>query len=174
MRRQILKARVRSNLVVMSTPSIDDHFRINPALEPLHRKTFVAELAVERLVGAVLPRLSRFAERRIDVLSRKPSQHRFRDELWPIIRSQHLGRTMNADQFGEHLDDAPRSDAARHIDGETLPSVLIDHRQALQLLAVGTGVKDEVVRPDPVLGRGRYRPRPRTGNASSRPSLRHL
>jgi len=158
----------------MPTPTINDHIRIDSVFEPLHRKTFISELAVERLVGSVLSRLSGFDERRVDVLSGKPFQHRFRDELWPMIRSQYLRRTVNADQLGEHVDDTARSDAARNIDGQTLSGVLIDHRQTLQLLPVGTSVKHEVVSPDPVLGRGRYRPQPRTGDASSRPFLRHL
>src|SRR5437763_8819871 len=40
----------------------------------------------------------------------------------------------------------------------TLPGVLIDHRQALQLLAIGTGVEQEVVCPDLVRFRRRQRP----------------
>ena len=59
---------MRSNLVVMPTPIIDDHLRIDSVFEPLHRKTFISELAVERLVGSVLSRLSGFDERRVDVL----------------------------------------------------------------------------------------------------------
>ena len=81
---------------------------------------------------------------------------------------------MNADELREHFDHSGRSNAACHIDRQTFTGVLIDHRQTLQLLPVGTGVKHEVVRPDPVLGRGRYRPRPRTGETAARSLLRHL
>ena len=42
------------------------------------------------------------------------------------------------------------------------------------MLPVGTGIEHEVVRPDSVLGRSRYRSRPRTGEAPARPLLRHL
>ena len=66
---------MRSNLVVMPTPCFDDDLRIDPVSEPLHRKTFVAELAVERFVGSVLPRLAGFDECRIDLLLGQPFQN---------------------------------------------------------------------------------------------------
>jgi hypothetical protein len=158
----------------MLTPSFGDHLRMDSVFEPVHRETFITELAVERLIRSVLPRFTGFDERRIDVLFGQPLQHRFRNELGSMIRSQYLRSPVNADQFGEYLDDTARADTPRHVDGQRLSGVLVDHRQTLQLLPIGASVKYEVVSPDPVLGHGRYRPRPRTADTSSRPFLRHL
>jgi hypothetical protein len=95
----------------MPTPSVNDHLRIDSVFEPLHRKTFIAELAVERLVRSILPRFTGFDERRVDVDFGQPLQHRFRNELRSMIRPQYLRSTVNADQFGEYLDDTARADA---------------------------------------------------------------
>jgi hypothetical protein len=46
---------------------------------------------------------------------------------------------MNADQLAQHFYDSSRADAACHIDRQTFVRKLIDHRQTLQLLAVGAG-----------------------------------
>jgi len=165
---------MRSNLVVMPTPRLDNDLRIDSVSEPLHRQALIAELAVERLIGSVLPRLARLNERSVDILFGEPSEDRLGDELRSVIRSKYLRCAVNADELREHFDHSGRSNAACHIDRQTFTGVLIDHRQTLQLLPVGTGVKHEVVRPDPVLGCGRYRPRPRTGETAARSLLRHL
>ena len=47
-----------SHLVVVPSPALDHDLRINSIAKPLHRKTLIAEFAVERLIGAVLPGLS--------------------------------------------------------------------------------------------------------------------
>ena len=85
---------MRSDLVVMPTPCFDGDFRIDSVSEPLHRKTFVAELTVERFGGSVLPRLARFHERGVDVFLGEPSEDRFGDELWAVIRPKCFGCTM--------------------------------------------------------------------------------
>ena len=117
---------------------------------------FNLELAVERPFGSGLPRFTGFDERRVDILLGKLGQYRVRDVLRSMIRSQFLRSTVNADQFGEHLDDAIRAKTLQNVDSEALSGVLIDHRQTLQLLPIGASVKHEVVRPDPVVGRGRF------------------
>ncbi len=56
---------------------------------------------------------------------------------------------MEDHQPRQHVDDAPGSDRARDVDGQALAGVLIDDRQALDLLALGGGVEDEVLGPTP-------------------------
>lgn len=43
------------NLVLVPPPVLDDDLRIDAIAKPLHRQTIIAELAVEGLVGTVLP-----------------------------------------------------------------------------------------------------------------------
>ena len=49
--------------------------------EPLQREMLVAQLAVEGFVGAVLPRLARVDERRLDLRASGASGESRRDEL---------------------------------------------------------------------------------------------
>lgn len=158
----------------MPTPRRGDDLRIDSVSEPRHRLALVPELAVEGLIGSGLLRLARFDERGIDVLLGEPSEDRFGDELWAVAILKELRCTMNADELQEHFDHSDRSSAASHIELQTFLGVLVDHRHTLQLLPVGTGVKQKVVRPDSALGRSRYRPRPRTGETAPPPLFWHL
>ena len=49
---------MRSNLVVLNPELVDDDLRIDSVFEPPHTQALVAELAVERLIQSVLPRLA--------------------------------------------------------------------------------------------------------------------
>ena len=62
---------------------------------------------------------------------------------------------MSADEPRQHLDDVPRANAARDLDGEALAGLLVDDGQTLQLLAVGAMVVDEVIGPH-VIGYRRW------------------
>lgn len=53
----VVQARVRSHLVVVAAPLLDDHARLEPGAKPLQAQALVAQAAVEALVGAVLPGL---------------------------------------------------------------------------------------------------------------------
>lgn len=57
-RGQVLQAAVRPDLVVVLTPGLDDDLGLATRAEPLDGQALVAKLAVEALVGAVLPRLA--------------------------------------------------------------------------------------------------------------------
>src|SRR5258706_1234298 len=85
-----------------------------------------------------------------------------------------LGAAMNADQLAQHLDHASRADAARHIDRQALVCELIDYRQSLQLLAIGTGIEHEVIGPHLAHGRCGQRPWAASRYASPWPFSRHL
>ena len=145
----------------MPTPVLNHDLRLRPVPEPLQTQTLVAELPVERLVHAVLPRLARVDVRRIDVRCRQPFEHGFRHELGAVVRAQVPRRAMLADQLRQHLNDPAGADAAGNVDRERRRGMLVDDRQALQLLAVGAGVVHEVVRPNMVLRSRRLRSRPR-------------
>ena len=72
---------MRPDLVVVPTPVLDHDLRIDTITKPLHRQALVAELAVEGFVGAVLPRLARVDQRRLDLLVSEPAQNRARQGI---------------------------------------------------------------------------------------------
>jgi hypothetical protein len=54
-RRSVAQGAVRPDLVVVASPSLDQHFRLLQRVEGLGVEKLVPELAVEALVVAVLP-----------------------------------------------------------------------------------------------------------------------
>ena len=66
------------------------------------------------------------------------------------------------------------TDAARHINRETLAGVLIDHREAFQRLPVGAGIEDEVIGPHLIRATCRQRPGAARCHAAPRALFRHL
>src|SRR6185437_8311952 len=153
---------------------LDQDLRIYPVLEPLHVQTLVPEFAVEGLVHAIQPRLSWIDERRVDVQRREPLEDRPGDEFRAIITPEVSGRSVHAHQLGENLDDPRGADAAGDIDGQTLSRILIDHRQALQLLTIGTGIEHEIICPQISRACCRQRARAARRNTSPRPPSRDL
>lgn len=81
---------------------------------------------------------------------------------------------MKADQLGQNFDDTSGTNRSGHVDCQTFTRVLIDHRQTLLLLAVGTRVEYEIVRPDVSCRRRRLRPRAMDRHASTGSLARHL
>jgi len=65
-----------------------------------------------------------------------------------MIASQHHRAATLLDQLLEHLDKTLASDRTGHIDMQTLFGELVNHRQALEFVAIGTAIKNKVIRPD--------------------------
>jgi hypothetical protein len=55
---------MRSYCVVETPPLLDDVRRVDPMSKPFQAQPLIPELAVERFVGAILPRLPGIIERR--------------------------------------------------------------------------------------------------------------
>lgn len=66
-----------------------------------------------------------------------------------IVAAQHPWRTMQADRPAQHVNHLLGSDAARDINDQTFTCVLLNDRQALQLLLIGAGVRPRFWRPPP-------------------------
>ena len=82
-----------SNLVVLTPERLDKNFRIHSVLEPVHRQTFIAKLAIKRFIQAILPRLARVNAGSVDLCLTKPSQHRSGHELRSVV---HLEQRLAA------------------------------------------------------------------------------
>ena len=76
---------MRTHLVVLAPELLDQDLRIDSVLEPLHAETLIAELAVERLVGAILPGFAGIDEGGVDVLACEPAQNGARDEFRSVV-----------------------------------------------------------------------------------------
>ena len=66
-RGQVADAGVRAHPVVVLAPHLDDDLGFASGTEPLDAQTFIAELAVEGFVRAILPRLARIDDGGDDV-----------------------------------------------------------------------------------------------------------
>lgn len=100
-------------------------------------------------------------QRAVDPIVDHPAQDRAGNEFRAMIRAQHRRCPVQADKPAQDLDDALRSDATGDVDSQAFSGILVDDRQASELLAVGTTVEDEIVDPDRV----RLLRRDRTGLA---------
>ena len=81
----------------MAPPLFNHDPRFRAVSEVFHRQALVAKLAVETLIGTVLPRLARLRQRHLQALVRGPLQQPGRDELRAIVRTYRLdllGRTL--------------------------------------------------------------------------------
>src|SRR5260370_25697031 len=78
---------------------------------------------------------------------RSTLEARARDELGTVVGTQIERRAALADETRQYLDHAPREDAAVDFDGKAFLCPLVGDGEALQLLAAGAPVEDELVRP---------------------------
>src|ERR1700710_2724570 len=162
------------NFVVVPAPVIDHNFRFDPVSEPLHGETLVAEFAVKTFVRSVLPWLAWIDQRRLDFLRHDPLEQRGAHELGTIVAS-HISRcAVNTDQPAQPLDDPGRPDRAGNVDCQTFTRVLVNDRQTLQLVTIGTRIKDEVVAPDSIAHARCKWPGARASDTTSAPFARHL
>ncbi len=100
---------MRSDVIVVDTPVFDHHLGFDPVPEPLHGQAFVAELAVEAFVRAVLPRLAGIDQRRLDTFFAGPFEQRRTDEFRAIVNAEWLS-AIRGDELAENLDDALGTD----------------------------------------------------------------
>jgi hypothetical protein len=105
-RGSVVQAAVGAHGVVVVSPGFDDHTGFPARPEPLQGQAFVAELAVEALVGAVLPGLAGVAQRCADARLGDPFEDGVADELWAVIRAHEQGRAVLANQAREDLPSA--------------------------------------------------------------------
>jgi hypothetical protein len=174
MRRPVAKAGMRPDAVVVAAPWSDDDTGFRLGAKPLHRRSLLPQLTVEAFVRAVLPWLARLDVRCVDLGAGDSLRDGARDELRPTFRSNVLRRAVLADRPAQRFDDPCGANGAGYVDSEALPGVLVDDRQALQLLTIGTGAEDEVTGLGLVAHAGRQWPGTRSGHTLPRPLAGHL
>ena len=82
---------MRPHVIVMAPPDFDEDARFGAAAKPFHAQALVAELAVEALVVAVLPRLAGIDQGGVDLRFGEPFQDRLAHELGPLSERRNAG-----------------------------------------------------------------------------------
>ena len=85
---------IKRILVVMAHPLLNHNLGFEPVAKPLDRQTLVAKLPVEALCCAVLPRLSRIDQGRLNLILRRPLQQSRGHELGAGMRLVDLGAAL--------------------------------------------------------------------------------
>ena len=80
---------MRPHRVEVAPPLLDPDLGVDAIPKPLQRDELVAELAVERFVGAILPRLAWIDQRRLDASVLQPPQDRAGHKLRTVVPSKH-------------------------------------------------------------------------------------
>src|SRR5688572_14425714 len=93
----IAERTVRSDRIVFSSPSFDEHLRFPERVEDLAIQKLVTELAVERLDVAVLPRTARLDVKRLHVDPSQPLPNLRRGELGAVVGTD-VSRHAAADE----------------------------------------------------------------------------
>ena len=131
----------------MAPPSLDQHLGFLERVEDLAVQQLVAQLAVEALVVAVLPRAAALDEQRPHADPAEPSPHRLGGEFPAVARADVVGRAAFDEEVGQHLQHVVRGQVARDGDGEALARVLVDDRQHAEGPPVVGAVLHEVIGP---------------------------
>ena len=136
--------------VVVPPPGFDDDPRLGEAVEDLAVEELVAELRVEALAGAVLPRAARLDEGGLRPDGRDPLPHRLGDELGAVVRPDVARHAAEDEEVRQHVDDVRRPEPAVGPDRQALTGVLVDDVEHAELASIMGPVLDEAVRPDVV------------------------
>jgi hypothetical protein len=116
--------------------------------ELLALQQLVAELRVEALAVAILPRAARLDVERLHTDPAEPGSNALGDELWPIVRSNMLGRAVAAHEIGQTVKHVVGAKPPRDDDGEARPCELVDHGEHAELAFVFGLILHEVVAPN--------------------------
>ncbi len=120
---------MRSDRIVMPSPLLDQHLGLVQRREQFTCQQLVAELGVEALAVAVLPRAARLDEERLHADPAEPLAHVAGNELGPIVRPNVLRRPVRNEQIGEAVEHVVGLELARHDDRQAAARELVDHRQ---------------------------------------------
>ena len=136
--------------VVVPPPGFDDDLGLGEAVEDLTVEQFVAELRVEALAVAVLPRASRFDERCLCADGYDPLPYSLGDELRAVVGTDMAGHTTQDEQVRQGVDDVGRVELAIDADCKAFPGELVDDVEHAESPAIVGPTLDEVIGPDMV------------------------
>ena len=140
--------------VVVDSEVLDQDLGLEQRVELPAVEQLVSELAVERLDPGVLPWRAGIDEDRVDAVEPAPVRNRSGDELAAVVEADKRRRPVDRGQTVQHVDDVIGIDGSCHLDGETLPGVLVDDVQHLDGSPIVGNIELEVERPQDVWSNG--------------------
>jgi len=157
---------MRPNLIELHAPGRDHHPRLAQRIKQLASKALSAELVMEALDVAVLPRAARIDVEGFDTRFSQPRLKGLSYEFGTVITAYVAGGTMELDEFPHHLQHLARTNVAGHMQGVNLTGVFIYHAQHAVRTSLDRGVMNEVPGPD-MAAVGRFLWKPPGGYAST-------
>ena len=149
-----------SHGVVLPAPLLNDDLCLLETVEDFAVEQLVAQLSVEGLAVAVLPRAAWLYVECLRAHTGQPAAHDLGRHLRAIVGADVFGNTVRNHGIGHGLEHCHAVDPACDTDRQTFPAELIDQGHQPELAAVtGLGL-DEVVGPDMVAV---FRPQPDAG-----------
>ena len=139
---------MRSDGIVVTSPVLDQDFRLTQRREDLAVEKLVSQLRVQALAVAVLPWTSRFDVERLDADPAEPVTNVARDELRAVIGANVLRRPVGDEEIGQTLEHVVGSKPSRNDNRQAPARELIQYDQHAEGAAVLRAVLNKVVRPD--------------------------
>ena len=139
-----------AHAVVVPPPGLDQDLGLGQAEEDLAVEQFVAQLAVEALAVAVLPRTAGLDVGGLGADRGDPFAQGDGDELRAVVGSDIGRRPAQDHQIGQGLQHVGGVEPSLHPDGQGLVGELVDHTQHPELASIMGPILDEVVGPDVV------------------------
>jgi len=120
---------VRPVLVVLLPPRLHYLLSFPYVGKQIPAQTLLPQLVVKALYVWVLPRATRGDVDRATLLLPEPLPHHLGHEFRPVVAPNVLGHPVGEEQPVPHRNHLIRRDRGVHRDVQTLPGVLIQHRQ---------------------------------------------
>jgi len=136
--------------VVVASPIFDHDLGLLECVEDLAVEQFIAQLAVEALAIAILPRAARFDVGGLGSNSGDPISECFGNELRSVVGAD-VGRNAARDkQLAQGFDDVGGLELPCDPYGQALTGELVDDAQNPERLSVVGAISNEVIGPDVV------------------------
>src|SRR5216683_7166288 len=168
------KTRVRPFAIVFDSPPLDFATRIVERDEDLLVQSLLAQPAVEALDEGVLDRFSRLDELQLNAALVGPLIEYAAGKFRPVVALNHCRQSAPATQPFQYSLHPLAGEREVDLDGQTLPTPFIDHRQRAKASSIEQPVVNEVERPRLICGRRRlpHHAQMAQAFASSAPSQR--
>jgi len=141
---------VRPEGIIFPPPFFNQHLGLFQGIEDLTVEPFITEFAIEALDVTVFPRAARLNKERLNIKVFEPLANNSGRELGTVIRANMLRRAMLNKEIREATQDIIRLQASLNDNSQTLPTILINHRQYLNGPPIMGAVCHKVISPDMV------------------------
>lgn len=139
---------MRTNLVIVSSPSFDDDPSFQQSEEDLAIQKLVPHLAVEGLTVSILPWTSGLNVERLYANIFEPFSQFSCNELWTVVRANMLRDPVFNKQICKDQEDVLAPDSSSYKRCQTLFAVLIDNIQNAELSAIMSLLRHKVITPN--------------------------